>query len=203
MRAHINKYMKEESNNNKIEYVKEDGANNAETKFKKLKKKLKQAERERKEYLDGWQRERADFTNYKRDNEKYMDESRQLVREDIILQMLSVLDNLELAIAHTPEDIQKMSWYKGVEHVYKQFADKLKELGVEEIEAAGKKFDPALHEALEGTGDWVAEVAQKGYKLGDKVIRAAKVSVKSEVRSTKSETNSNGQSSNDLNGLEH
>lgn len=162
------------------EYVPEEEAvESASGAVKKLKKDLKKAKEEKQEYLDGWQRERADFANYKRDMEKYLQSAREAAKEDIILQLLSVFDNMELMVKHVPEDIEGTDWYKGVSHVYTQFQQTLRAIGLEEIECEGKEFDPTMHEAIEGEGEIVKEVAQKGYTLGEKVIRAAKVKVES------------------------
>lgn len=165
-----------------IEYVAEEEASNTESKVKKLKKELKIAELERKEYLDGWQRERADFVNYKRDTEKYVNESRMLIKADIILQFLEILDNLELSLKHASDDLQSTDWYSGVKHVHKQFIDTLNRMGVQEVDAQGKMFDPYIHEAFEQVESDEQEgtilgVVQKGYKLGDKVLRVSKVRV--------------------------
>lgn len=179
--------MKQESRgNNEPQYIPEDDAQeSAAGTVKKLKKQLKAAKEEKQEYLDGWQRERADFANYKREMEKYLESAREAAREDIILQLLSVFDNMELMVKHVPEDIEGTEWYKGVKHVYTQFQQTLKAIGLEEIECEGKEFDPTMHEAIEGPSsaegregtEVVREVVQKGYKMGGKVLRVAKVKV--------------------------
>ena len=175
--------------NNEAEYIpEEDAPENATGAVKKLKKELKKAKEEKQEYLDGWQRERADFANYKRDMDKYLSATRDAAKESIILQLLSAFDNMELMVKHTPADIEKTDWYKGVAHVYTQFQQTLQAIGLSEIECVGKEFDPTLHEAIEGPSSAEAtedkdgeliikEVAQKGYMLNDKVLRVAKVKV--------------------------
>ncbi|MEX0869989.1 MAG: nucleotide exchange factor GrpE [Candidatus Spechtbacterales bacterium] len=162
----------------KEEYT-EDTPEELEGKFKKLKKKLKSAEKEKKEYLDGWQRERAEFANYKKDIQKYIGETREAVKGDTISEVLVLLDNLELVAKHAPEEIAESDWYKGVQHVYRQAEQMLQSLGVQEIEAKEEdELDPVLHEAVEGEGGVIDEIVQKGYKLEDKVLRPAKVKVK-------------------------
>jgi len=162
--------------NNEEEYIPEDDApENATSAVKKLKKELKKAKEEKQEYLDGWQRERADFANYKKDMDKYLSATREAAKESVILQMLSVFDNMELMVKHTPADIEKTDWYKGVQHVYTQFEQTLNAIGLEEIICDGKEFDPTLHEAIEGSGETIKEVSQKGYMLNGKVLRVAKV----------------------------
>jgi len=107
--------------------------------------------------------------------DKYLSATRDAAKESIILQLLSAFDNMELMVKHTPADIEKTDWYKGVAHVYTQFQQTLQAIGLSEIECVGKEFDPTLHEAIEGEGEIIREVAQKGYMLNDKVLRVAKV----------------------------
>lgn len=96
------------------------------------------------------------------------------------LEIISVIDNFERAMAAECSD---EGYKKGVEMIYGQFTEVIKKLGVEEIEALGKEFDPNLHNAVSQVEDenfgenTVSQVYQKGYKLGDKVIRTAMVVV--------------------------
>ena len=96
------------------------------------------------------------------------------------LEVISVIDNFERAMAAECTD---ENYKKGVEMIYGQFLEVIKKLGVEEIDALGKEFDPNLHNAVSQVEDesfgenTVSQVYQKGYKLGDKVIRCAMVVV--------------------------
>ena len=96
------------------------------------------------------------------------------------LEVISVIDNFERAMAAECSD---EGYKKGVEMIYGQFTEVIKKLGVEEIEALGKEFDPNLHNAVSQVEDenfgenTVSQVYQKGYRLGDKVIRCAMVVV--------------------------
>ena len=96
------------------------------------------------------------------------------------LEVISVIDNFERAVAAECSD---ENYKKGVEMIYNQFIDVIKKLGVEEIDALGKEFDPKFHNAVTQVEDenfgenTVSQVYQKGYKLGDKVIRCAMVVV--------------------------
>ena len=96
------------------------------------------------------------------------------------LEVISVIDNFERAMAAECSD---ENYKKGVEMIYGQFVEVIKKLGVEEIDALGKEFDPNLHNAVSQVEDenfgenTVSQVYQKGYKLGDKVIRCAMVVV--------------------------
>ncbi|MEX2008109.1 MAG: nucleotide exchange factor GrpE [Candidatus Spechtbacterales bacterium] len=166
--------------NSEPEYInEEDETDAAGAKVKKVKKQLKAAEKERKEYLDGWQRERASFANYKKDIEKYITEMRGAVREDALLTFLPILDNLELALSHTPEDIAGTPYHKGIEHIVTQIRQYLTQMGVEEMPVKeGDTFDPNKHEAVDGEGETIAEVVQKGYMINGSILRVAKVKVK-------------------------
>lgn len=139
---------------------------------------IAQLKQECQTYLDGWQRERADFQNYKQNNEKYIEEVRNRAKESVIFQMLSVVDNINLIVEHAPEDVASTDWYKGVQQVYKQVQQVFDNFGLQEIDCSGV-FNPSMHEAVEGQGEVIESVVQKGYMLGDTVIRPAKVKIKS------------------------
>lgn len=160
-------------------YVSEDeSAEQAESKVKKVRKQLKQTERERKEYLDGWQRERAEFANYKKDIEKHVASSRAAIHQDVLGQFLPIVDNLELALKHTPAEISSSDYGKGIEQIVVQARQFLKQFGVEEIMVKkGDVFNPAEHEAVDGEGGTVAQVVQKGYTADGTLLRPAKVKV--------------------------
>lgn len=128
-------------------------------------------------YLDGWQRERADFQNYKQNNEKYIAEIRNRAKESVIFQLLVVIDNIDLIVQHAPEDVASTNWYKGVEQVHKQVKQSFGDLGLKEIDCSGA-FNPLMHEAVEGQGETIESVVQKGYTLDNAVIRPAKVKIK-------------------------
>lgn len=167
----------------KIEYISEEGSEDAVKRIEKLRKILKKYKSEKQEYLEGWQRARADFQNYRKQQENVMDEFRKFVGKDFILRILPILDNLSHASALLPDGLKDDPWAKGVQNVQKQFAGILSELGLEEIGVnKGDKFDPMFHEAVgeaegEGASGTVAEVSQKGYMLNGKAIRAARVKV--------------------------
>ena len=147
---------------------------------KDSKQKLAEYKKQSEENLAGWQRAKADFVNYKKDQEKYLEEFRKYASEDIIVKLLPTIDNFELAIKHLPEDLKNSDWAKGMICIKGQFDSFLKEVGVEEIKAVGEKFDPSLFESVgekesdEEEGTVIAEV-QKGYRMCGKVIRVGKV----------------------------
>ncbi|MBL8158942.1 nucleotide exchange factor GrpE [Candidatus Saccharibacteria bacterium] len=130
------------------------------------------------------QRTRADFENYRKRTETDKENAKEQGRALAILKLLPVVDTIERAVAHAPQDLQDNKWVQGVQGLAKQLEKSLEALGLTRIDAApGTPFDPELHEAIsseEGDGDEevVSEELQAGYKLGDRVIRHSMVKVK-------------------------
>ncbi|HVZ11223.1 MAG TPA: nucleotide exchange factor GrpE [Candidatus Paceibacterota bacterium] len=122
------------------------------------------------EYLDNWKRERADFLNYKKDEARRMGEMLKYANEDVILEVLEILDDLELAA----KELKGV----GLEQIIRKFTDLFKKYGVERIEVDGKTFNPEIHEAIETEpgGEKIAEI-RAGYTLNGKVIRPARVKI--------------------------
>jgi molecular chaperone GrpE len=144
---------------------------------------LEQAKSEAAEYLDGWQRARAEFANYKKRIERENEEARQRITAEIILNYLGIMDDLERALENAPENDGVEEWVSGIELIYHKFAAILEAEGVEPIEAENERFDPNLHEAIsyeeseDLEGGSIIAVTQRGYKLGDRIIRPAMVRV--------------------------
>lgn len=156
---------------------------NHSTALKKLREKLTKCESEKKDYLDGWQRMRADFANARKDDDTRRGEMIKFASEGLVEDLLPVLDSFGMAFANKDawEKIDA-NWRKGVEYIYAQMLTILESRGLSEIGVKGEKIDPRLHLASEviasdnpATEDTVAEVIQKGYRLHSKVIRPAKV----------------------------
>lgn len=122
----------------------------------------------------------AEYDNFRKRSVKERLDASADATAKAALEVISVIDNFERAMAAECSD---ESYKKGVEMIYGQFTEVIKKLGVEEIEALGKEFDPNLHNAVSQVEDesfgenTVSQVYQKGYKLGDKVIRCAMVVV--------------------------
>lgn len=128
-------------------------------------------------------RARADFFNFRQRVERERDKNRRLAVENAVGLILPVIDNFDRALA-APDQGDAASLMKGVSMLRSQLASVLSDLGVEEIDAEGEMFDPSVHEAVavETAGGsekegMVTEELQKGYMLGDRVLRAAKVKV--------------------------
>ncbi|MFW0871166.1 MAG: nucleotide exchange factor GrpE [Patescibacteria group bacterium] len=135
-------------------------------------------ERERKEYLEGWQRAQAELINLKRRHEEERKIFTTLGKETLLRELIPMLDNFNAAFSNTImwESVDE-NWRRGIEYIHSQFIETLENNGVKLYGAVGDSFDPELHEVLESApeGDTVEEVVHQGYKIGDKVIRPAKV----------------------------
>ena len=143
---------------------------------------LEEATAKANEYLALAQRVQADFENYRRRNESIRTDAYADGRKDTAALMLPVLDNLERAVAaaaESPDEAMK----NGVEMVLKQMSDVYGKLDVKPIDRLGEKFDPNLENAImqgteeDGEPGTVCQVLQKGYLIGDKVLRHAMVKV--------------------------
>lgn len=134
------------------------------------------------ELTEALQRERADATNIRRRHEDQIAGLKSMVKAGVVRDLLPVIDNLERALKHVPEDLKDNDYVKGVQGVVKQFEKTLSDIGVERIKTTGEPFDPKYHEAIsmedgDGTQEVVSEELQAGYKIGDEVIRHAMVRV--------------------------
>lgn len=154
-----------------------------EKNIEELKKKLEECENQKSEYLTGWQREKADFLNYKREEMERVGELLKYANETFILKILTILDNFEIIEKKFPENLKKDENVKGLLMVKNQISDFLKTQGVEVIKSIGEKFDPNLHEAIEQvevkekTPGIIIEEIQKGYKINGRLLRPTKVKI--------------------------
>jgi len=153
--------------------------------IKKLKEKLKACEKDKQEYMNGWQRERADFINFKKRCEAEKLETIKFANESLISEILPVLDSFEMAFANKEswEKVDK-NWRVGVEYIYTQLKKILEENGLTEMNPLGEKFDPKYHIAEEHKiiedekqDGVVLSVKKKGYMLNDRVLIAPQVVV--------------------------
>lgn len=142
------------------------------------------------EYLDGWQRCQAEFENYKKLQTEKQSEMVKYACSSVILQIIPVLDNFHASTAHVPEDQKDNPWVTGIMYIQKQLEQVLAENGVETIEPKeGDEFNPKIHEAVSDSNvtnehandsneeGKIVKVVLKGYKMGERVIRAARVVV--------------------------
>jgi molecular chaperone GrpE len=151
------------------EFIPDDEAEEGPGALKKLREKLKKAVEEKQEYLEGWQRSRADFANYKREEASMHGDKEERIKAKFIEEFLPALDALELSLKHEDSPTLRM--------IEKQFLDSLKRLGIERFGKTGEEFDPYLHEALakQSEDHVITSVERSGYRSGDAVIRPAQV----------------------------
>ena len=159
------------------EFVPEDEAEEGPTLVKKLREKLKKAVEEKQEYLEGWQRSRADFANYKREEVGLYADREARSKADFVESLLPMLDSFEMALKHSPDN-------KELALVHKQLTQSLQHIGVTQFGRTGELFSPHLHEALQEIpiGDsaqdhTIESIHRAGYSIGDKIIRPAQVAV--------------------------
>ena len=154
-----------------------------EEKPEDFKKKLEECEKLKNDYLASWQRERADFLNYKKGELERVGELIKYADVGIILKILPILDNFEIVEKKLPNDLKNNESVKGILQIKTQVQEFLKKQGIEEIKSAGEKFDPNFHEVVEeveikdkekGT---VIEEVQKGYMIDGRLLRPAKVKI--------------------------
>jgi molecular chaperone GrpE len=151
-------------------------------------------------YLANWQRAQADFINYKKRAEQEKKETVEFANSGLLLNLLTVVDDLERAFVSLPPRLSKSSWIEGIELIYNKLKGILEAHGLTEIKAKGKPFDPHLHEAVmrqEGEEDIVIEEIQTGYKLKDRVLRPSKVIVGKGKASPESEPSSEEEGTNE------
>lgn len=137
------------------------------------------------EYLSDLKRVQADFENYKKRQAAEAKEFSSHLAKSIVADLIPVLTNLHAAAEHVPTDLIESSWVKGITYIEKQFEDSLKNYGVMPIEVkVGDAFNPMEHEAVdqqskagEESEHKIEKVVQKGYKMGERVIKAARVVV--------------------------
>lgn len=171
-----------------VEFVEEDSEGSelsSAAKIKKLREDLKTANKERLEYLTGWQRAQADYVNLKKEGDERLSRGKELGREQLMDSLLPALDAFDMAIGNK-EAWEKVdeNWRNGIEFIHSRLISALEENKMGVIDIIGVPFDPNLHEAIENipTDDTsldhtVVSVVQKGYKIGERILRPARVKV--------------------------
>ena len=135
------------------------------------------------EYLDGWQRARADFVNYKKRIEREQAETYRMAAASVLKRFLEVLDDLDLALANKPDQSGAEDFSNGIELIRQKMLSIMENEGITRMDVDGLEFDPNLHEAISSedspdhdSGEIIA-VVKNGYMVGDKVLRPAVVRV--------------------------
>ena len=135
------------------------------------------------EYLDGWQRSRAEFANYKKRVERDQSQIFQNAAANVVKRYLDIIDDLERALKNRPTEGDGAAWADGIELVYRKFQALLESEGVTAMQAEGQFFDPNLHEAISQEdhesfeSGQIIEVLKQGYMLGERVLRPAQVRI--------------------------
>lgn len=154
-------------------------------KLKKLRQELAEAKKQSQEYLTGWQKERAEFANYKTEEEKKRKERLEAMKLHLVTDFFPVLDSFDMAFSNK-EAWEKVdsAWRVGVEYIHTQLIRVIEDYGIHAIDTLGVTFDPLIHEPTERVSvdseekdNTVIEIIQKGYRSGDIILRPAKVKV--------------------------
>ena len=177
----------EEEDDDVVEFVfNDDGEEDLKATLKKFRKDLKDAKKEKEEYLTNWQRERADFVNYKKDEATRLTRTKEVVVERFVEDLLPVLDAYDMAFSNR-EAWEKVdaNWRMGVEYIHQQLLRVLSENGVTPIDTkVGDTFDPTKHESIEtvqtedsASDNKISAIIQSGYMFGERILRPARVKV--------------------------
>ena len=150
-----------------------------------LSRELEEARKKEAEYLDGWQRARAELANARKRFQREQQQAYTNAQADILARLLPVVDDFERAIETLPDNLLGLTWTEGVVLIQRKLALLLEQAGVGTIDAVGQEFDPFSHEAVthEPSGDipdgHVISELQKGYRMGDRVLRPSMARVSS------------------------
>lgn len=162
-----------------VEFIadEEESTPELQKKITKWKEDLQRCDMEKKEYLEGWQRAKADHINYKNEEGKRLEDMARFISAGLIEEFLPVLDSFDLALGHKlPESAEK-----GILLIRSQLDDIFKKRGIIEIEVkSGDDLNPERHESIgeidsDKPAGTVAEVVQRGYIFRDRVLRPARV----------------------------
>lgn len=183
----INKFP-DESIESDISYVEstEDGeALPTKDVVKKLREDLKLCRKDKEEYLVGWQRAKADYINLQKELDLARINISVVTKQKMVEKLLPAFDSFEMAFANKEswEKVDK-EWRAGVESIYQQIMSGLVNSGIDKIEEDGVLFDPNIHQSIsivetddESKNHTIEKVLQVGYKIGDRIIRPAKVTI--------------------------
>lgn len=156
----------------------------AQAKIKKLREQLKEAQQKRDEYLAGWQREKADAINHRKEALMEADRHALRVKEGILEEVLPVLDSFDMAMGSDAWLDVSDNWRKGMEHVRNQLLEVLASNGIERFGKIDEQFNPRMHQVVQEVDDVAGEqheiikILRFGYTMGEHVLRPAQVFVK-------------------------
>ena len=135
--------------------------------------------------LDKYRRTLADFVNYRKRQDRDKEQQTTLITADVLRRIVPIIDDLDRALKNIPAELSEQGWVEGIVLIKRKMDNLLREFHVEPIEAVGKPFDPNYHSALlqehsqEYPAGVVMEELEKGYQLGDYVLRPTLVKVSS------------------------
>lgn len=162
--------------------VAEDEGTEASQRIENLQQELSECKAKSDEYLDGWQRARAEFANYRKRVERDQELLQQSITGSVVKRYLEVNDDLERALKNRPQEDDGAAWANGIELIYRKLNAILESNGVKPMDETDV-FDPNLHEAITSedsdhheSGE-IIEVIQQGYWIGERVLRPALVRV--------------------------
>lgn len=152
---------------------------------KKLREEIKTLRKEKEDYLTGWQRAKADYVNLQKEADVKFSRGKELGIEELADSLFPALDAFDMAMSNKEawEAVDK-NWRQGIEYIHSKFLQALADNSVTVIGKLGEKFDPNLHESIESvqtddeSKDHIIEkIIQAGYKIGERVIRPARVNI--------------------------
>jgi len=153
-----------------------------------LRQELEQTKAKEAEYLDGWQRARADLANARKRFQREQEQAYANATGQVMVHLLPIVDDLERAFSTLPHNLSGLTWIGGIMLIQRKLELLLQQEGALPIEAVGQPFDPFTHEAVTHEpsdtvpeGQIISEV-QKGYKMGERVLRPSLVRVSSGPR---------------------
>ncbi|MFZ2886764.1 MAG: nucleotide exchange factor GrpE [Minisyncoccia bacterium] len=150
-------------------------------KMQKLREQLKEAQQKRDEYLDGWQRCKAEMINAKKEASETNSRAGARGKEILVEELIPALDGFDMAMQGEAWNSVDKAWATGVESIKAQIESVLKAHGVEIYGKAGDTFDPALHEAIQetegGEAHTIAKIFRRGYRTKERVLRPAQVAM--------------------------
>ena len=153
--------------------------------YEEMQARIDEACKKAEDHLDGWHRERADFSNYKKRLERDQAQIRQTITGEVLKKYLVILDDIELALKNRPSDGgEGQAWATGIELISQKLKTILEQEGIQPVAEDKGEFDPTCHEAIsseesaEHESGEIIEVLQQGYKMPDgRVLRPAMVRV--------------------------
>ncbi|HSJ54133.1 MAG TPA: nucleotide exchange factor GrpE [Anaerolineae bacterium] len=150
-----------------------------------LRQELEDAQARQAEYLDGWQRARAELANARKRFQREQEQAHANARADVVVRLLPILDDFQRALENLPEHVSADPWLEGIRLIEHKFLHLLQQEGVTAIDATGQEFDPFLHQAVTHEpsdtvpAGHVISALRTGYRLGDQVLRPSVVRVSS------------------------